>query len=123
MPPLSERRHGRRTPENRVTMARGPIEMTATETRVFAHSGDFVLRNVGSEAVLVPIRNRVGDLDSVYVMSPVAVRIWSLIDGVNDIDAIVARIGEEFDVDPATAAQDVNELLEALEGAELIRRA
>lgn len=89
----------------------------------FAHSGEFVLRSVGSEAVLVPIRNRVGDLDSVYVMSPVAVRIWSLIDGVNDADVIAARLGEEFDVEPAVAAQDVKELLAALEEAELIRRA
>ena len=93
------------------------------QSAVYMHSGEFVLRTVGSEAVLVPIRNRVGDLDSVYVMSPVAVRIWSLIDGVNDVEAITARIGDEYDVEPATAAQDVNDLLTALEGAELIRRA
>jgi hypothetical protein len=93
------------------------------QSAVYMHSGEFVLRNVGTEAVLVPIRNRVGDLDSVYVMSPVAVRIWSLIDGVNDVEAITARIGDEYDVEPATAAQDVNDLLTALEGAELIRRA
>jgi len=92
------------------------------QSAVYMHSGEFVLRNVGTEAVLVPIRNRVGDLDSVYVMSPVAVRIWSLIDGVNDVEAITARIGDEYDVEPATAAQDVNDLLTALEGAELIRR-
>jgi hypothetical protein len=89
----------------------------------FQHSGEFVLRRVGSEAVLVPIRNRVGDLDSVYVMSPVALRIWSLIDGVSDFDTIAARVGEEYDVEPATAAQDVKELLSALEEADLIRRA
>ena len=93
------------------------------QSTVFVHAGEFVLRNVGSEAVLVPIRNRVGDLDSVFTMSPVAVRIWSLIDGVNDSEAIAARIGEEYDVEPAKAAQDVNELLAALEEAELIRRA
>lgn len=81
-----------------------------------------MLRNVGTEAVLVPIRDRVGDLDSVYVMSPVAVRVWSLIDGVNDVDCIVARIRDEYDVDPAEAARDVSELLESLEEAALIRR-
>ena len=90
---------------------------------VFAHSGEFVLRSVGDEGVLVPIRNRVGDLDSVYVMSPVAVRIWSLIDGRTDVEAMVARVREEYDVEPAVAAQDVNELMAALEEAELIRRA
>ena len=93
------------------------------QSAVYMHSGEFVLRNVGTEAVLVPIRNRVGDLDSVYVMSPVAVRIWSLIDGVNDVEAITAQIGDEYDVESATAARDVNDLLTALEGAELIRRA
>jgi len=90
---------------------------------VFTHSGEFVLRRVGSEAVLVPIRNRVGDLDSVYVMSPVALRIWALIDGVNDVEAIAARVADEYDVETAVAAQDVNEYLTALEEAELIRRA
>ena len=93
------------------------------QSTVFAHSGEFVLRNVGTEAVLVPIRNRVGDLDSVYVMSPVAVRIWSLIDGVNDVETIAARVGAEYEVEPAVAAQDVKEYLAALEEAELIRRA
>ena len=93
------------------------------QSAVFAHSGEFVLRSVGDEGVVVPVRNRVGDLDSVYVMSPVAVRIWSLIDGRNDVDAIVARVHEEYDVEPAMAARDVNELMAALEEAELIRRA
>ena len=90
---------------------------------VFEHSGEFVLRSVGDEGVLVPIRNRVGDLDSVFVMSPVAVRIWSLIDGQTDVDGIVARVRDEYEVEPAVAAQDVNELVAALEEAELIRRA
>lgn len=97
--------------------------MMVAESRVFAHSGEFVLRTVGSEAVLVPIRNRVGDLDSVYVMSPVAMRIWALIDGQHDVEAIVAAIAAEYDVTPETAAQDVNDLLAALEEADLIRRA
>jgi len=90
---------------------------------VFAHSGEFVLRSVGDEGVLVPIRNRVGDLDSVFVMSPVAVRIWSLIDGQTDVEGIVARVRDEYEVEPAVAAQDVNELVAALEEAALIRRA
>lgn len=93
------------------------------EQTVFAHSGEFVLRSVGDEGVLVPIRNRVADLDSVYVMSPVAVRIWSLIDGQTNLDTIVARLRDEYEVEPAVAAQDVNELVAALEEAELIRRA
>jgi hypothetical protein len=92
------------------------------QSKVYSYQGQFVLRNVGTEAVLVPVRDRVGDLDSVYVMSPVAVRVWSLIDGVNDVDSIVAHIRDEYDVEPMEAARDVNELLESLEEAALIRR-
>src|SRR2546430_1574633 len=101
-------------------MAQCPPGMPSTG---FAHAGEFVLRTVGSEAVLVPIRSRVGDLSSIYTMSPVAVRIWSLIDGVNDAGAIARKVADEFDVDDAVAARDVNELLTTLEEAELIRRA
>lgn len=93
------------------------------DRRVFAHAGEFVLRSVGGEGVLVPIRNRVGDLDSVFVMSPVAMRVWNLIDGTKDIEAIVASIREEYDVDLEVAAHDVEELIGAMEEAKLIRQA
>lgn len=93
------------------------------DRRVFSHAGEFVLRTVGGEGVLVPIRNRVGDLDSVFVMSPVAIRVWNLIDGSNDIDAIVASIENEYDVQPDVAAHDVKQLVSAMEEAKLIRQA
>src|SRR5437660_365316 len=51
------------------------------DQRVFAHRGEFALRQVGTESILVPVRNHVGDLDSVYVFTSVAARIWSLIAG------------------------------------------
>lgn|ERR1051325_7257445 len=87
---------------------------------VYARSGEFVLRAVGSEGVLVPIRNKVGDLDSIYVMSPVAMRVWELIDGRNDLDRIAELIAAEYDVAPETAARDVADLLRSLEDAGLV---
>jgi hypothetical protein len=89
------------------------------DKRVFKHRGEFALRKVGNESILVPIRNRVGDLDSVYVFTPVAARIWSLLDG-RDIDAVVDAICEEYDVDEGVAHTDLSELLGSLEAADLI---
>ena len=89
---------------------------------MFAKSGEFVLRNVGREAVLVPIRNRVGDLDSVFTLTPVAARIWGLIDGRTAVDAIAACICDEYDVTKDIAMHDLVELLEGLEAAQLVRR-
>ncbi|MEA2336360.1 MAG: hypothetical protein QOE82_367 [Thermoanaerobaculia bacterium] len=90
------------------------------DKRVFAHRGEFALRQVGSESILVPIRNRVGDLDSVYVFTAVAARIWSLIDGARDVDSIMATICSEYDVEPDIVRTDLDELLGSLEAAELI---
>jgi hypothetical protein len=89
------------------------------DKRVFKHRGEFALRQVGNESILVPIRNRVGDLDSVYVFTPVAARIWSLLDG-RDIDAVVDTICQEYDVDSEIAHRDLGELLGSLEAADLI---
>jgi hypothetical protein len=102
-------------------MAGGPArEKLKMDKRVFAHRGEFALRQVGSESILVPIRNRVGDLDSVYVFTAVAARIWSLIDGTRDVDSIVAMICSEYDVEPDIVRTDLDELLGSLEAAELI---
>lgn len=81
-----------------------------------------MLRNVGREAVLVPIRNRVGDLDSVFTLTAVAARIWELIDGRTPVEAIAASIRDEYDVPEDVATRDLTELLEGLEAAQLIRR-
>lgn len=91
-----------------------------TNQRVYVHRGEFALRQVGSESILVPIRNHVGDLDAVYVFTSVAARIWTLLDGSNDVESIVETIGSEYDVDPAVVRSDLDELLTSLEAAELI---
>jgi hypothetical protein len=89
------------------------------DKRVFKHRGEFALRQVGNESILVPIRNRVGDLDSVYVFTPVAARIWSLLDG-RDIDSVVDTICQEYDVESEVMHRDLDELLGSLEAADLI---
>jgi Coenzyme PQQ synthesis protein D (PqqD) len=90
------------------------------DRRVFAHRGEFALRQVGGESILVPIRNHVGDLDSVYVFTDVAARIWTLLDGNRDVDSIVAVICDEYEVDSGVVRADLDELLGSLEAADLI---
>lgn len=91
-----------------------------SDQRVFAHRGEFALRQVGSESILVPIRNRVGDLDSVYVFTDVAARIWALFDGTRDVDSIVSMVCSEYDVEASVVRADLEELLGSLESADLI---
>jgi hypothetical protein len=87
----------------------------------YRRSKEVVCREVGGESILVPIRNRVGDLESIFVLSPIAAKIWSLIDTM-PVDGIIDAICEEFEVDRETASADVTELLESLEVASLVNK-
>ena len=89
-------------------------------TRVYGHAGDVICRQVGEESILVPIRNNVGSLDYIYTLSPVAARIWTLLDGTRSVDQVVATICDEYDVTPEQAAADVDELVSDLENVSLV---
>lgn len=91
-------------------------------TSVFRRTKDVVCRGVGAESILVPIRNNVGNLDFVYTLSPVAARIWSLLDGIKTADEIVDVIRAEYDVDYETAKADVAALIKDLAGVSLVSR-
>ena len=87
---------------------------------VFRRSEDVVCRQVGTESILVPVRNHTGKLDFIYTLSPVAARIWQLLDGSRPVDAVVDMICEEFDVDRETATADLAGLVNDLAEVSLI---
>jgi hypothetical protein len=108
----------------RGTPARGTsyhaFRVSVPNQNIYRRSSDVVCREVGAESSLVPIRHNVGNLDFVYTLSPVAARVWSLLDGTRTVDDIVGELCNEFDVDSATAAPDVETLLADLAGASLV---
>jgi hypothetical protein len=81
---------------------------------------DVVVRRVGDESVVVPVRNRVGDLDSLFTLNDVASRIWELLDGRRPLNAVVETICEEFEVAPDVAAKDAGDLIRTLEEMHLV---
>jgi hypothetical protein len=89
-------------------------------SRVLRRSPDVVCRQVGPESILVPVRGNVGNLDFVYTLSPVAAKVWSLLDGSRSLDAVIDAVCDEYDVDRETAWRDVTELLSSLQEAKLI---
>jgi Coenzyme PQQ synthesis protein D (PqqD) len=88
---------------------------------VYQRSDDVVCRQVGSESILVPIRNHVGNLESIFVLSPVAALVWSRIDGRTSVAQLADAVCAEYDVDRDTARRDVEELIGALEEIALVR--
>lgn len=86
----------------------------------FRPSPDVVFRNVGDEAVLVPLRQNVGNLDWVYTLSPVAARVWQLLDGMRPLGDVIVAVCDEFDVERMVAEADVAELVASLREAGLV---
>ncbi len=89
--------------------------------RCYQKRPDIVFRKIADEYILVPIRQNIGDLESIYTLNEIAARIWDLIDGKNKTKKIKDKIVEEFKVTPEEAEKDLIELLQNLEKIELIK--
>jgi hypothetical protein len=90
-------------------------------TRYYAKDVDLVTRCVADETIIVPVRNNVGDLDSIYTLNEVGTLIWELIDGKNNVSKIVKAVHSAYEVTHEEAEQDTIEFLSLLETACLIR--
>jgi hypothetical protein len=88
--------------------------------KVYKKSDSIVFRKIADEFILVPIRQNVGDLESISTLNEVAARIWELIDGNMKVREIKDKIIEEFEVTPEKAEKDLIEYLQQLEGIEAI---
>jgi Coenzyme PQQ synthesis protein D (PqqD) len=75
--------------------------------KVYKKSDFIVFRKIGDECILVPIRQGVGDLESIYTLNETAARIWELLDGKTKGLEIRDKLTEEFDVTPQEAEEDL----------------
>ena len=76
---------------------------------------------LADEHILVPIRQKAGELENIYTLSKVASRIWELLDGENKVEEIKNTILQEFEVSPNEAEADLLEFLQQLEEIGAVR--
>ncbi|MFB0564681.1 MAG: PqqD family protein [Candidatus Aminicenantaceae bacterium] len=73
-------------------------------------------RKIADEIILVPIRRKLADVDSIYLLREnVTLRIWELIDGLRSVREIIEIIQKEFDVSAEQAQMDIVEFFKQLE--------
>lgn len=84
-------------------------------TAVYRQDPSIVSRNIAGEMILVPIRNNVGDLESIYTLNETAARIWELLDGERTLAIVRDAIIVEFEVEVGEAETDMLELIAQLE--------
>lgn len=87
----------------------------------YRHDADIVDREIAGEVILVPIRNNVGDLESIYTLNETAARIWALLDGVRTLAEVRDALVAEFEVEPDEAETDLVELMAQLESIRAVR--
>ncbi len=80
----------------------------------YQKSRDMVARLISDQVFLVPIRQRIGDLDSVFGLTGSAARIWDLVDGQRSLQDILDQVIAEFEVARDQAAEDLLDLAEQL---------
>jgi hypothetical protein len=88
---------------------------------VYARNDRVVSRKIIDELILVPIRQSVAEMETLYTLNEVGARVYELIDGKRPVREIVEAIVSEFDVAFETAEADVREFIAQLLQIEGIR--
>lgn len=90
--------------------------------KIYSKNPDVVFRKIADEFILVPIRQKVVDLKSIYTLNEVAAFIWELMDGKKTVSQIKDKIIEEFEVEPAQVESDIEEMLSQFVALGLIQQ-
>jgi Coenzyme PQQ synthesis protein D (PqqD) len=84
-------------------------------SRIFRkNEGAVAERLVRGEAMLVPIRNDIGQMGRIFDLNPTATRIWDLAKQGRDEESIVAELAAEFEVPESELRADVADTLNDL---------
>ncbi len=83
--------------------------------QIFYKDPAIVARQIAGEMILVPIRQNVGDLESIYLLNETALFAWQLLDGAHTLADIRDQVAQEYQVDELHAGQDLLELIADLE--------
>jgi methyltransferase-like protein len=86
----------------------------------YRRSEDFVYRKIQDETILVPIKDNVGDMGSIYNLNEVGAFIWEQLDGEKTLLDITNMIVEEFEVSPEQAQADLREFVSQLKEIDAI---
>jgi methyltransferase-like protein len=88
--------------------------------QVYQKNQNFVYRQIDDETLLVPIKDSVGDLGSIYNLNQVAAFVWEHLDGKRTLQDIKHLMTDEFEVSDSDAEQDLSEFVDQLENIDAI---
>ncbi len=88
--------------------------------RIYNKNENFVFRKIEDETILVPIKDNVGDMGSLYNLNEVAAFVWEQLDGKKSLRDIKHRLSDEYEVSAEEAENDLSEYIAQLEEIEAV---
>ena len=89
-------------------------------SRCFTKRDDCITREIAGETLIVPVRSRANELDSVFTLNELGTKIWTLIDGRVTVGQVIDAVCREYNVSPDEAQKDALGFFVDLEAAGLI---
>ena len=77
-------------------------------------SKDYLLRTIAGETILIPSGAAAQKFNGLVTVNSLGAFIWDVLQSPTDLDGLVGRITEEYEVDAATARADAEEFLAEL---------
>jgi len=71
----------------------------------------FALRKVGEVNIVVPLGQKVLDLNGVITLNETGAFIWELLGEERSLEELVEAVSQEFDVEPDQARKDIEDFL------------
>lgn len=81
---------------------------------------NFVLKKIAGSHVVVPVRTRAVDFSGIIKLSDSGAFLWRILEKGADREELIAKMLEEYAVDEATAAADIDRFVAKLREADLI---
>ena len=82
--------------------------------------GEFILRQVGEDVVVVPTGETALQFNGMILLNAVSRILWERLEQGCDLPELVTAVTAEFDVSPAEATADIEEFLASLRQAGLL---
>ena len=94
--------------------------MMPERDHVFQKNENFVFRQIDDETILVPIKDNLGDMGSIYNLNEVGAFVWEHLDGLKTLSNINKMVIDEFEISENEAQQDLIEFVKQLKAIDAI---
>ena len=81
---------------------------------------NFILKKIAGSYMVVPVRTRAVDFSGIIKLSESGAFLWAILEKGADREELIAKMLDEYDVDEATAATDIDKFITKLREADLL---